>query len=168
MISIYIRQVTYPLFEWGASIRRRTSGSEFEIICRRATTDKWIISDSDNPLWASLFLIYSNTTQAHVISCPLRIIMDPWHPNTQIILEAIRKTPIKSLRNVVKDVIPLQLMPSAQFIHDVSKALLKRANRSWRQWETAFLENFYGLFWAAVGGPEQTHDTRESNVVIGA
>jgi hypothetical protein len=30
--------------------------------------------------------------------------MDPWHPNTQILLEAIRKMPIESLRNSVKDV----------------------------------------------------------------
>ena len=29
--------------------------------------------------------------------------MDPWHPNTQILLKAIRKTPIESLRNVVNN-----------------------------------------------------------------
>jgi hypothetical protein len=46
--------------------------------------------------------------------------MDPWHPNTQILLEAIRKTPIESLRNTVKDVIPLQLMPSVEFIHSLT------------------------------------------------
>jgi hypothetical protein len=46
--------------------------------------------------------------------------MDPWHPNTQILLEAIRKTPIESLRNTVKDVVPLQLMPLALFIHSLT------------------------------------------------
>jgi hypothetical protein len=46
--------------------------------------------------------------------------MDSWHPNTQILLEALQKTPIESLRNSVKDVIPLQLMPSAEFIHSLT------------------------------------------------
>ena|ERR1700683_16288 len=46
--------------------------------------------------------------------------MDPWHPNTQILLETIRKTPIESLRNAVQDVIPLQLQPSAKFIHSLT------------------------------------------------
>jgi len=80
--QLWHRRVTYPLFKWGVSIWRRTSRSEFGIVYRCAMMDKWIISNSDNPLWAFILLIYSYTTRAHVISCPLHIIMDPWHPNT--------------------------------------------------------------------------------------
>ena len=89
---------------------------------------------SDKPLWVSLscFLIYSNTP--HVISCPLCIMMDPWHPNTHILLETKWKMSIKSLRNMVQDDIPLR-----------THAL------SW-------VYSFYNYYWAGSGSQSLSDD----------
>ena len=46
--------------------------------------------------------------------------LDPWDPQVQILTQAIRETPLEQLQTIVKQLIPLVLMPSAEFLNALS------------------------------------------------
>jgi hypothetical protein len=46
--------------------------------------------------------------------------LDPWDPQIQIIIQAIREIPLEQLQAMVGELVPLELMPSADFIHALS------------------------------------------------
>jgi hypothetical protein len=46
--------------------------------------------------------------------------LDPWDPQVQILTQAIRETPLEQLQTIVRQLIPLVLMPSAEFLNALS------------------------------------------------
>src|ERR1700683_2215807 len=46
--------------------------------------------------------------------------LDPWDPQIQIIIQGMQEIPLEQLQAMVGELVPLKLMPSANFIHALS------------------------------------------------
>ena len=43
--------------------------------------------------------------------------LDPWIPQVETVIQALRETPLEQLQVMIEEVIPVELMPSVDFLH---------------------------------------------------
>ena len=51
------------------------------------------------------------------ISTSRGTMLDPWVPQVQTVIQALQETPLEQLQVMIEEVIPLELMSSADFLH---------------------------------------------------